>query len=117
MTERHIQTEAHRQQAELTEALKRLRQREIDDLRKVLAIPQGRRLLWRILAEARIFRRSYASGAANSETFFNEGRRDLGLMVLEEINQAKPDAFSTMQHEAMSDPLALAVAKAERGST
>jgi hypothetical protein len=51
------------------------------------------------MAEAGIFRSSFTG---NSETFFNEGKRSIGLFVLDELMQAKPDAFALMQKEAAS---------------
>lgn len=92
------------------EIRKRKRDREDGDLRKVLSLPEGRRLIWKILAEAGVFRSSFTG---NSETFYNEGRRRIGLFILNEIMTVKPEAFTQMQQEVAFEAKAEARAKKE----
>lgn len=88
------------QQIEFQEREKKKRERDLSDLKKVLAMPEGRRLLWRLLSEAGVFRTTFTG---NSQTFLNEGRRQIGLLILSEIMQAKPEAFTQMQREYVSE--------------
>lgn len=81
---------------------KRLQERQKSDLRKVLSSAEGRRFVWRVIGEAGVFKGSFTG---NSETFFREGKRDMGLFVLNDILKSHPDAFAQMQREAASDRL------------
>lgn len=103
MSERDLYPSETDQRREALEAeSRRRRERELGDIRKLLAIPEGRRFLWRLLGDAKVFAASYAGEAP--ATFFNEGKRDIGIKVLQEILAAKPDAFSQMQREAAAEP-------------
>ena len=73
------------------------RDKELDDLRFVLGSPNGRRLFWRLLSRCGVFRLSYTDKIA--ETNFNEGERNIGLFVLSEIMEAKPQRWVQMQQE------------------
>ena len=68
----------------------------LNDMRYVLSSVQGRRLIWRILDMAGVYRSSFTG---NSTTFFNEGARNIGLRVLSDVMDAKPEAFLLMQNE------------------
>lgn len=67
------------------------------DIRAVLESPAGRRVMWWILDAAGVYRSSFTG---NNTTFFNEGRRDLGLLVLGKITEAKPEALIQMMQES-----------------
>jgi hypothetical protein len=67
------------------------------DLRTLLDQPAGRRILWWLLEIAGIYRRSFTG---NSETFFNEGKRDIGLTLLAKISEVKPEAIILMMQES-----------------
>lgn len=75
----------------------RERQEQLNDIIAVMDMAAGRRLVWRILAEARVFGTVYA-GQSN-QTFFREGKRNLGLWLMEEVLQAKPEQYLLMQKE------------------
>lgn len=72
------------------------RENEIEQMRKVLDTYEGRSVLWRILEQAGIYRQSFTG---NSETFFREGQRKVGLELLAEIEAASPRAYSKMRDE------------------
>lgn len=93
-------TGAQRQTAELDRKRKIKREREMGDLRSVLNTAEGRRVLWRILSQAQVFTASYTG---DQDTFFNEGKRNIGIWMLEELMQAKPEAFLQMQREAHAE--------------
>lgn len=97
--------DTHEREQRIREGLerdKRRAERKLNDMRKIVSTAEGRRFIWDLLSEARIFHSSYTG---NSDTYFNEGKRNIGLGVLESLMRAKPDAFTQMQNEAASDPL------------
>lgn len=72
------------------------RQKEIDDFKWLLGHKQGRRIAWRILEQAGVYRQTFTG---NSESFFLEGKRSIGLFVLAEVMDASVDAFTLMTKE------------------
>lgn len=84
------------EQGQKAEAVRKL---EIEDFKWLVAHAQGRRFLWRLLDRTGVFRTSMTG---NSMTFFNEGQRNVGLVLLAEFNEHSLDAYSKMQKEAMN---------------
>lgn len=84
----------------ITAEQKRARQKEIDDVKKVLEKPEGRRIFWRLLSKCGIFRNSF--NLNSNQTGFNEGQRNIGLDLLNDINEADITAFAKMQNEYLS---------------
>ena len=80
----------------------RRHQRDVNDLRKILAIPEGRRYIWRLWGITGVFRSSYTPKDANM-TAFREGQRDVGLAMLQDINDASPTALAQMRSEYLSE--------------
>lgn len=78
------------------------RMTQLDDMRWVLSNIKGRRVIWRFLALCRVFRESYVPKDAN-HTAFQEGKRDIGLRLLHEIQSANPKAYSQMEDEKLSE--------------
>lgn len=70
-----------------------------NDMKAVLATPAGRRVLMRTIDNAGVFLRSFTG---DSETFFREGRRSVGLDMIEAIENVQPGAFATLQQEALA---------------
>ena len=58
----------------------------------------GREYVWGLLAECGIYRSSWHDSAL---IHFNEGRRDVGLRILDEIMRKCPKQYLAMQSEAM----------------
>jgi hypothetical protein len=83
----------------------RLRQREKvkrkqydADLGSVMGTPEGRRLMWRLIDDTCGVYASSFTG--NSQTFFNEGRRSIGLFLLGEAQRVAPaDAVHMYQEQ------------------
>jgi hypothetical protein len=71
-----------------------------EDLRWLMGDLRGRRFLWELLGRAGIFRGSM--GPSAEVTAFNEGRRDLGLVVLADLMRVCPELYARMQAEAIS---------------
>jgi len=76
------------------------REREMNDLASVLDTKHGRRFIWRFLGECGVFKSSFTG---NSQTFFNEGQRNVGLKLLSEIDEAAPEAYMIMRKEAKEE--------------
>ena len=72
-------------------------ERHAADIQWLLADERGRRLYWRWMSEAGIFRTSFTG---NSETFFREGERNRGLELLKDLNAHAPESYVLMQQEA-----------------
>lgn len=79
----------------------RNQKRDQSDLRKLLNLPEGRRFIWKLWSETGVFRASFTLNS--NQTAFNEGRRDIGLAILLEVQKAKPDAYAQMQREFTSE--------------
>lgn len=80
---------------------KRIRSRQLDDIKKILDLPEGRRFLWRLLEEGRILSTCYHE---NSQTMaYYEGKRDVGLFVLNELTSVNKNAFGKIQNEHFSE--------------
>jgi len=80
---------------------KRRREREVDDLRAVVATPEGRRVMWRMLEHCGVFRSTFTGHGARDA--FNEGARNVGLFVMGELAEAEPEVITTMLKESKKD--------------
>lgn len=79
-----------------------LKQRqETEDLKWLLAHQQGRRIAWRLMGDAGVFRSTF--NHSGSVMAFNEGQRAQGLKLLMQVMAHAPDAFTKMQKEAKAD--------------
>jgi hypothetical protein len=65
------------------------RNREVDDLKAILSTPEGKRFAWRLLERCGVYQSSFTG---NSETFFKEGSRSVGLWLIDEFIEAHPKA-------------------------
>jgi len=73
------------------ESLDRIsRRRELTDVAAVLSTVEGRRFYWRMLVTCGIFKSSFTG---NNTTFFNEGERNIGLLMIADMNDADPSAY------------------------
>ena len=84
------------QVAEIEGKAKRKREQDAVDLFAVMSTHEGRRFVWRILESAGLYRLSYTG---NSETFFNEGQRNVGLKLLSELQKVTPEEYLRMTQE------------------
>ncbi len=74
----------------------RKRKLEKEDLTKVLGTPEGLRFLWRVLEISGIYRTTFTG---NSHSFFNEGRRSVGLEIKADLLEIDPDHEGKMSRE------------------
>lgn len=73
---------------------------EQEDVAFVLQSIQGRRFYWRLMKRCGIFESSFTG---NNTTFFNEGQRNIGLMLLSDLNEISPESYLKMIEEAKFD--------------
>lgn len=73
------------------------RREQLNDVCAVMDTPAGRRFVSRILAQSRVYKTSFA--AQNDQTNFNEGMRNVGLWLFDEIEGACPDKILLMMQE------------------
>jgi hypothetical protein len=93
-------TDSNPSAADALALAKRAEEKRLAAFRAVMATPEGRRWIWWLLDRCGVFRTSFTGDNA---TFFNEGSRNVGLMVIADINAACPDFYLTMMTEA-KDP-------------
>jgi hypothetical protein len=87
------------QERVLAEAQNRAKQQaqlEAADFKWIVSNKRGRRFIWRFLEKAGVFRSSFTG---NSETFFREGSRNMGLQVLAMVHEHAPEAYTLMLSE------------------
>ena len=97
MTEGRFVTPRGAQRQEARRRREALEHEELlTDFRKVLSTPEGLRVLWYVLSQGFIFRSCFTG---NASTYFNEGKRDLGLRILELVDEADGSAFEAMRRE------------------
>lgn len=68
-----------------------IRKLEVADLKWLAGNVQGRRIVWRLLDRAGIYRSSF--NHSGSLMAFTEGKRDMGLFLLAEVSEASPGGF------------------------
>ena len=76
-------------------AVKRMRERDLNDLRAVLLTPQGRRVLWRLIESSRVIP-DFTAPAGFTVGFhdnaavmaYTEGARGQGQVLISKINEA-----------------------------
>lgn len=73
------------------------RRGELNDLRVLLDIPEGRRFLWRVLGKCRVFESIWESSA---RIHFNSGQQDLGHWCMAEIAEANVEGLFQMMRES-----------------
>lgn len=68
-----------------------------DDTKWLMSSKRGRRILWRLLSDAGVFKSTFHTTAM--QMAFNEGQRNAGLRTLALINEHCPDLYTTMMQE------------------
>lgn len=88
-------SEAQAAQAAKAEKLKR--QQEIEDIKWLLAHASGRRFVTRLLSQTGLFATSFHS--SGSVMALNEGRKQIGYWMQNELMEIAPDAYIKMLKE------------------
>lgn len=81
--------------------VKRGRQQELMDVVFLLSDKRGRRFFWRYLTTCGVFKSS--ADNSGSWTYFNEGRRDIGLQLLADVDAASPESYAVMLRESKEE--------------
>ena len=81
---------------------KTLEKRNAADLAAVLKLPQGRRLLWRVLQAAQVSGHGFVPGDPCA-TAFQCGQKSIGLFLQEQIAEISPLLLAQMQAEYLSE--------------
>lgn len=76
---------------------RRKRERELNDMRSLLSTQAGRRFVWRLLEETKVFGSIWHPSAA---IHHNSGKQDVGHFVMGEVLAAREDALIEMMKEA-----------------
>lgn len=74
-----------------------LRETDRADLKTVMQLPAGRRLIWRVLGWTHVFDSIFETSA---RIYYNSGRQDVGHELQQEIASAEPHLYLVMQQEA-----------------
>ena len=72
-------------------------EQELDDVKWLMGSKRGRRIVWRQLTKAAVFRTSFSPVAM--EMALNEGRKQEGYRLLGLVHAAAPNLYSTMVAE------------------
>lgn len=83
-------------QAENSERNKLALVTEHEDFKWLMGNKRGRRIVWRLLERTGVYRSSFTG---NSETYFREGMRNVGLMLMAQVHELTPDQFAVMLKE------------------
>lgn len=75
---------------------KRGREKEINDFKSIMATVGGRRIIYRYIALCGVFESSVGNFGTNS-TFYNEGKRSVGLALLMDCNECPNEYFKMIE--------------------
>jgi hypothetical protein len=73
------------------------RDRELADIRAVLATHHGRRFYWRLLSATELFS---VSEVMNASIYALEGKRKIGKLLFADVMEASPEAYLLMMKES-----------------
>ncbi|EAA7333981.1 hypothetical protein E6P18_09655 [Salmonella enterica] len=89
--------------AELDAKQQLLAQRDIDDIQFVMGSEQGRRVIWSLLEKGQVFGACF--NVDPQITAFNEGQRNLALVLFQRVMAHCPEQYLKMAAEAGEDSL------------
>lgn len=88
--------------AELDAKQQLLAQRDIDDIQFVMGSEQGRRVIWSLLEKGKVFSPCFAGDPY--VTAFNEGQRNLALVLFQRVMAHCPEQYLKMAAESQEVP-------------
>lgn len=77
---------------------------DIADFKWLMGDQRGRRFMWRTLGHCRLFQSSI--GPTDAVTNYNEGQRNVGLLLLSQVNDLTPNLYAVMAAENVERPAA-----------
>ena len=96
MSNRRVDTSTREGVRVQGEQAKFVRDGEVLDIKHIMSDVSGRRFVWRLLSRCGVYRLSYTG---NSDTYFREGERNIGLWLLAELARVDQGLFLQMQQE------------------
>lgn len=81
--------------------INKARAAELSDLEAVIKTPAGLRVLSRVMDKCGLLAPNMFTG--NSTTFYNLGKRDVGLWMYNEIMEANPGSFIAMMETKLKE--------------
>lgn len=96
----HNPFELAEQEAEKHERNKRARDTAYlasEDMKWLMGSKRGRRIAFRVLERTGMYRSSYSDKALL--TAFNEGQRNVGLVLMAQIHEVAPESYTLMMKE------------------
>ena len=77
---------------------------ELADIKRLMDTRWGRRLMWRLLSTTGVYRTVFSTNSM--QMAFNEGTRQVGLVLLADVTEVATDAHTLMTKENTigSDP-------------
>ena len=72
--------------------------RQRGNIKQIMSTEAGREFMWTLLDRCGIYRSSFTG---NSETFFREGERNIGLYLTAQLNKDCVTEYAAMQREAL----------------
>ncbi|RWT65445.1 hypothetical protein DN588_00660 [Enterobacter cloacae] len=97
----HIDDEERKAELEAKQEL--LAQRDIEDIQFVMDSEQGRRVVWGLLEKGQVFGTCF--NVDPNITAFNEGQRNLALVLFQRVMTHCPDQYLKMAEEAGEENL------------
>ncbi len=83
------------------DVIRRSEQKDSEDIKWLMSSRRGRRLVWRQLCRAGVFRSSFNTNSMAMA--FAEGMKNEGLYLLAAIHKDAGDLYETMVKEAQND--------------
>lgn len=85
-----------KKEADRKSASQRTAAQEAEDFKWLMSDKRGRRIVWGLLDRTGLYRSSFTG---NSQTFFNEGQRNVGLQYMALIHEHCADKYNLMVSE------------------
>lgn len=87
----------HSEQQAMKDANQLEQETEVADFKWMMSGPRGRRFIWRQLTQSGVFLSSFNPEAM--QMAYNEGFRNAGLKLLNQVQTLCPELYSTMMQE------------------
>lgn len=85
-----------------TDVVRRIKERQLGDIRTVLSSKEGRRFCWRLLEHCNVFASIWRPSA---EIHHLAGKQDVGHHLMRIIEESDPKAFVLMIRENQEDKI------------
>jgi hypothetical protein len=79
------------------------RRADLDDLRKIVATPEGKRYISRLLTQCNVF--GVSLDPNGSRMYWKEGVRSVGVGILNELSFVAPHLLTELLHKPAEQPI------------